>query len=81
MNLTDEIFDSSGQPATIRIGVVTSTSPFEVTVQGAPFTELGLLNVAPPPALNAVVILVGQSVRGSKSSGSSWIVLGEVIPA
>lgn len=81
MNLTDEIFDSSGQPATIRIGVVTSTSPFEVTVQQSIFRNLGLLNVAPPPALNAVVILVGQSVRGSKSSGSSWIVLGEVIPA
>lgn len=81
MSLTDQIITSSGQPATVRIGVVTSTSPFEVTVQGTVFTQLGLLNVAPAPALGAVVLLLGQSVKGSKSSGSSWIVLGEIIPA
>lgn len=81
MSLADQIVGSSGQPATVRIGVVTSTSPFQVTVQGTVFTELGLLNVAPAPGLGAVVLLLGQSVRGAKSSGSSWIVLGEIIAA
>lgn len=81
MSLADKIVDSSGQPATIRVGIVTSTSPFTVEVQGAPFTDLGFLDVAPRPALGAVVLLLGQSVRGAKSSGSSWVVLGEVVPA
>lgn len=81
MSLSGEIFNSSGQPATVRIGVVTSTSPFEVTVQGTVFTQLGLLNVAAAPGLGAVVLLLGQSVRGAKSSGSSWIVCGEIVAA
>lgn len=81
MSLSDQIIGSGGQPSTVRIGVVTSTSPFEVTVQGTVFTELGFLNVAALPSLGAVVVLLGQSVRGAKSSGSSWIVLGEVVPA
>lgn len=81
MSFADQIFDAAGQPATIRIGVVTSTSPFEVTVQGTPFRGLGLLNVAPAPGLGATVMLVGQAVKGSKSSGSSWVVLGEIIAA
>lgn len=81
MSLADEIFGASGQPATVRVGIVTSTSPFEVTVQGTIFTELGLLNVAAAPGLGAVVLLLGQSVRGAKSSGSSWIVLGEIVAA
>lgn len=83
MSFTDKIVGSGGQPSTTRIGVVTSTSPFEVTVQGTVFTNLGLLNPAPgsAPGLGAVVLLLGQAVRGAKSSGSSWIVLGEVIPA
>ena len=81
MSLSDRISGASGQPSTTRIGVVTSTSPFEVTVQGTVFTELGLLNVAAAPALGAVVLLLGQSVRGAKSSGSSWIVLGEIVAA
>jgi hypothetical protein len=81
VSFTDQIFNAAGQPATVRVGVVTSTSPFEVTVQGAVFTGLGLLNVAAPPGLGAVVLLLGQAVKGAKSSGSSWIVLGEIIAA
>lgn len=81
MSFTDQIFNAAGQPSTVRVGVVTSTSPFEVTVQGAVFTGLGLLNVAAPPGLGAVVLLLGQAVKGAKSSGSSWIVLGEIIAA
>jgi hypothetical protein len=81
VSFSQEIINSGGQPATVRVGVVTSTSPFEVTVQGTVFTELGLLNVASAPALGATVLLLGQSVKGAKSSGSSWICLGQIIPA
>ncbi len=45
------------------------------------FTGLGLLNVAAAPGLGAVVLLLGQAVKGAKTSGSSWIVLGEIIAA
>lgn len=81
MSFAGAVADSSGQPCTVRVGTVTSTSPFEVTVQGTVFTELGFLNVAPRPGLGATVVLLGQAVKGSKSSGSSWIVLGEVVAA
>lgn len=79
MSLSGQIFNSSGRPAVVRVGIVTSTSPFEVTVQGTPFTELGLIGSA--PGLGAVVLLLGQSVKGAKSSGSSWVVLGEITAA
>lgn len=81
MSFTDQIFNAAGQPTTVRVGIVTSTSPFVVQVQGAPFTNLGFLNVAARPSLGAVVLLLGQSVKGAKSSGSSWIVMGEIVPA
>lgn len=81
MSLAEQIINNAGQPATVRVGVVIDTSPLTVEVQGAPFTELGLLNVAAAPALGATVLLLGQAVKGAKSSGSSWIVLGEIVPA
>lgn len=79
MSLSDAIVGAAGQPATIRIGIVTSTSPFEVTVQGTVFTNLGRIGSA--PALGTTVLLLGQAVKGSKSSGSSWVVLGQVVAA
>jgi hypothetical protein len=79
VSLSEAIVDSAGQPATIRVGVVTSTSPFEVTVQGSAFKVLGRIGAA--PALGATVLLLGQSVKGSKSSASSWVVLGQIVPA
>lgn len=81
MSLSEQIINSSGQPATIRIGTVTSTSPFEVTVQGAVFASPNLGRIGTAPGLGATVLLLGQAVKGSKSSGSSWVVMGEVVPA
>jgi len=81
VSFPEQIVNSAGQPATVRVGTVVSTSPLTVEVQGVPFTELGLLNVAAAPGLGAVVLLLGQAVKGAKSSGSSWIILGEIIAA
>lgn len=81
MSLADQIFNAAGQPATVRVGTVVATAPLTVDVQGTPFTSLGLLDVAPAPGLGDVVLLLGQSVKGAKSSGSSWIVLGRIIAA
>lgn len=77
MSLPGAVFDAAGQPATIRVGVVTSTSPLLVNVQGTVFNNLG--RIGSLPALGDVVLLLGQSVRGSGSSGSSWVVLGKII--
>lgn len=76
MSLVEQIANSSGQPVTARIGTVVSTAPFRVQVQGQIFNEVGLIGAA--PGLGAVVLLLGQAVKGSKSSGSSWVVMGEI---
>lgn len=81
MSFTEQIVNNAGQPATVRVGTVVATSPLTVDVQGTRFTNLGLLNVAPAPGLGAVVLLLGQAVKGAKTSGSSWIILGQIIPA
>jgi hypothetical protein len=75
-NLSNEIFNAAGQPVTARVGVVSSTSPFRVRVQGEEFANLGLIGST--PALGATVLLLGQSVKGSRSSGSSWVCMGTI---
>jgi hypothetical protein len=77
MSLADAIILAAGQPATIRVGVVTSSSPLKVDVQGTIFTRLGRIGAA--PSVGATVLLLGQSVRGAASSGSSWVVLGQIV--
>lgn len=81
MSLSEQIINSAGQPATIRIGVVTSTSPLQVTVQGTVFSSPSLGRIGAAPALGATVLLLGQAVKGSKSSGSSWVIMGQIVPA
>lgn len=78
MSLANEVVNSSGQPVTARIGVVTSTGPLVVDVQGTLFTNLGLVGTA--PSVGDTVLLLGQAVKGSNSSGSSWVCLGEIVP-
>lgn len=81
MSLADAISAEAGQPATVRVGIVTSTSPFEVTVQGTVYASPNLGRIGAAPALGATVLVLGQAVKGSKSSGSSWVVLGEIVAA
>ena len=81
MSLSEQIVDAAGQPAVIRIGIVTSTSPFEVTVQGTVIGAPNLGRIGSAPSLGATVLLLGQAVHGSKSSASSWVVMGQVVPA
>lgn len=78
MGFLDAIAKDRGQPATIRIGVVTSTSPLLINVQGAIFSHVGRLN-AVAPALGATVVLIGQSAVSS--DGSSWLLLGTITPS
>lgn len=75
--LSNEIFNTAGQPVTSRVGVVTSISPFQVEVQGEIFSNLGLIGST--PALGSTVLLLGQSVKGSRTSGSSWVCIGAIV--
>ncbi len=81
MSFPEEIVDAAGQPATIRIGTVVSTSPLRVSVQGTVIGAPNLGRIGAAPALGTTVLLVGQAVKGSKSSGSSWVLLGQIVPA
>ncbi len=76
-NLSNEIFSAAGQPVTARVGTVVSTSPFQVSVQGEVFNNVGLIGSA--PALGATVLLLGQAVKGSRSSASSWVCMGAIV--
>lgn len=78
MSLVDAVNSAAGQPATIRVGIVTSTSPLRVDVQGTPYEGFG--RIGSMPAVGDVVLMLGQSVRGSGSSGSSWVMLGTIQP-
>lgn len=79
MSQPDAIVDAAGMPATVRVGIVVSTSPLLVSVQGTVFRDLG--RIGSLPAVDDVVLLLGIAVKGSASSGSSWVVLGEIIPS
>jgi len=78
VSLVDAVNVAAGQPATVRVGVVTSVSPLRVDVQGTLFEGMGRIGTL--PSLGDVVLMLGQSVRGSGSSGSSWVVLGTIEP-
>lgn len=77
MSLAGAVSDAAGQPATVRVGVVVSATPLQVNVQGSVMEGLGRIGAL--PAVGDTVLLLGQSMRGSGSSGSSWVVLGKII--
>lgn len=80
MSLPDAINRAAGQPATIRVGVVVDASPLIIDMQGTLLQGDNLGRVGTAPALGDVVLLLGQSVRGAGSSGSSWVCLGKINP-
>lgn len=75
MSFADEISKNRGQPATVRIGTVTSVLPLVVSVQGTEFANVGSVE---PLAVGDVVALLGQSAVSA--DGSSWLALGHIIP-
>jgi len=76
--LSGQIAGAAGEPSSVRIGTVTSTSPLTVDVQGTAYTNLGLIGAC--PAVGATVALLGQSTSAG-SDPTSWLVLGEVVNA
>lgn len=74
--LAEAIQGTVGQPASVRIGVVDSTSPLAISAQGVPFNDVGLLGDY-APAVGDSVALLGQS-SGAGSDPASWLALGAV---
>lgn len=75
MTLPGAIIGAVGQPASVRIGVVTSATPLRVNVQGTLFRELGYIGAL--PGIGDTVALIGQSSSIGSDPGS-WLVLGVV---
>lgn len=78
MSFASQVAKDRGQPANVRIGVVASENPVIVNVQGALFTDVGVIN-GYIPALGDTVALLGQSAISA--DGSSWLLLGRVATA
>ena len=75
MGLLDQIGKDRGQPASVRMGIVTSTSPLIIGVQGTNYDadSVGLLDTY-VPTIGDNVALVGQS--SISTDGSSWLAVG-----
>lgn len=82
-DLAGSVTETAGQPATVRVGTVVATTPeLVVEVQGSRLLPeaVGILG-AYVPAVGDTVAVLGQSVEGAGSSGSSWLVLGHASPS
>lgn len=73
MTFAESITRDRGQPATVRIGVVSQTNPLRVLLQATEMRDVGLLS-GYRPQVGDTVALLGQSAVSA--DGSSWLALG-----
>lgn len=73
--LAQAIHDVMGQPATVRVGLVESVSPLQVSVQGVVLDDVG--TIAPFLSVGDGVALIGQPPEQG-ADPSSWLVLGRI---
>ena len=76
--LSSQISATPGEPALVRIGIVTSVAPLEVSVQGVVFTNVGV-NAPFQAQVGMTVALLGQS-SSAGSDPASWLVFGAPQP-
>lgn len=76
--LAEAVQDAVGQPASVRIGIVTSINPLVISAQGVPFENVGYLGSF-RPIVGQSVALLGQC-SDSGSDPASWLALGSVHP-
>lgn len=81
MSFAAAISSAAGQPMTGRVGVVVGVSPLQIDLQGTIIEGISLGVVGTVPSLGDNVLLLGQAVRGAKTSGSSWVCMGTIMPA
>ena len=73
MSFASQISKERGQPATVRIGIVTQVLPLLIDVQGTLMRGVGKLD-SYLPMVGDYVALLGQSAVSA--DGSSWLALG-----
>lgn len=73
MSFAAQISKERGQPATVRIGIVTEVLPLLINVQGTTMIGVGKLD-SYAPMVGDYVALLGQSAVSA--DGSSWLALG-----
>lgn len=82
-DLPTTIIQAAGQAATVRVGIVTSVNPLEISLNGTQLNmdAVGVIGGNAGFTVGGPVILLGQSVQGGSTSGASWVALGKPIPA
>jgi hypothetical protein len=88
-NVEDPLAEQSavtpGQPSTVRTGTITAVSAagvIQVTMGGTVIDNASLgISGFYRPRVGDTVALLGQSVEGSQSSGSTWLIIGQITSA
>lgn len=75
MSFAQAVSETTGVPASVRVGTVTEDVPLRVNVQGTVYTNLGYIGAL--PSVGDTVALLGQSTSVT-GSPTSWLVLGTV---
>ena len=81
--LAGAVVAAAGQPATVRLGTILQISPtLQIDMGGTVLDPAAVgINALYRPRVGDVVALLGQSVEGADTSGSTWLLLGSVSPA
>lgn len=76
--LAPQIRANPGSPASVRVGVVVSTEPAEISLQGTILSDVGIVG-SYTPQVGDSVILLGQSSDAGPDP-ASWVALGSATP-
>jgi hypothetical protein len=80
-DLQTAIVQSAGQAATVRVGLVTATNPLAISLNGTPLNMDAVGVLGGGFTVGGPALLLGQSVQGAETSGSTWCALGAPLPA
>lgn len=80
-DLPTTIIQAAGQAATVRVGIVTSVSPLQISLNGTALNMAAVGVLGGGFTIGGPVVLLGQSVQGGGTSGSTWCALGNPFPA
>lgn len=80
-DLPTTIIQAAGQAATVRVGTVTSVSPLQISLNGTALNMDAVGVLGGGFTVGGPALLLGQSVQGAGTSGSTWCALGAPFPA
>lgn len=78
--LAGAVVETAGQPATVRVGTILSVNPMQVDISTTILNSDAVGCVASyQPRTGDTVVLIGQSVDGDETSGSTWMIVGACV--